>query len=129
MLGRDCNGRKVNDDEITLYRAVKEQDLGDIHSKRGFTNPPGIEAKYFSYNAEGTAAYGREAYRNWPDEGPYTIVRTTVKKDLIPDDAVLPHIADVKGGLGGVALPSSCCRTSGGHAYLPTRRYRTNDEE
>lgn len=119
LLGRDCNGRKAKDDEITLYRAVKEQELADIHSNRGFTNPPGIEAKYFSYSAEGAAAYGREAYRNWPDEGPYTIVRTTVKKDLIPDDAVLPHIADVKGGLGGVALPSSVLPHLGRPRILP----------
>jgi RHS repeat-associated protein len=119
LIGRDCNGRKVKDDEITLYRAVKNDELADIHGRRGFTNPPGIESKYFSYSAEGAAAYGREAYQNWPHEGPYTIVRTTVKRDLIPDDAVLPHVADVKGGLGGVALPSSVLPHLGRPRILP----------
>ncbi|SEQ82397.1 RHS repeat-associated core domain-containing protein [Lentzea xinjiangensis] len=115
----DCPERKLKENEIYIYRAVKESELHDIHSNRGFSNPPGIESKYFSYTAEGAAAYGREAYRNWPDEGPYTIVRTIINKDLIPSDAVLPHVADVRGGLGGVALPTSVLPQLGRPRILP----------
>ncbi|MFR9728858.1 RHS repeat-associated core domain-containing protein [Saccharopolyspora sp. MS10] len=95
------------DDHVELYRAVKEDELQDIlQNDRSFSNPRGIETKYFSQSAADASAYAREAYRNWPNEGAYTIVRTTIQRDSIPAESVLPYISDVAGGLPGVALPS-----------------------
>jgi hypothetical protein len=76
--------------EQYLYRAVKNDELAHIHSSRIFVNPRGIETKYFSTTEGGAAAYAKAAYSNWPGEGPYAIVRTTIKADLLKTEDTLP---------------------------------------
>lgn len=121
LLVHNCgNGNsKLKDDEIYLFRAVQEAELADIKSSRSFSNPRGIESKYFSFTEEGANSYAREAYKNWPHEGPYTIVRTVVKRNDIPADALLPHLADADGSIGGVALPGSVLPSLGRPRILP----------
>lgn len=109
----------VKDGHIPLYRAVQQNELADILANRSFSNPAGIETKYFAQSAEDAAAYGRQAYMNWPHEGPYTIVRTSIDPALIPEGSTLPYVADVSGGLAGVALPTSLLPELGRPRVLP----------
>ena len=113
-LGLAC----LKGNQTYLYRAVQEKELAQILESRTFTNPEGIETKYFSLTEEGANAYARGAYQQWPSEGPYTIVRTTIDKDLIPADSAIPHLAD-RGVGDAVALPTDVLPSLGRPRILP----------
>ncbi|MCU1648282.1 MAG: putative deoxyribonuclease RhsC [Nocardia sp.] len=113
-LGLSC----LKDNEIHLYRAVQEKELAQILDTRTFTNPVGIETKYFSLTEEGASAYARGAFSIWPSEGPYTIIRTTIDSALIPEDSIIPHLSDA--GVGDAfALPNDVLPKLGRPRILP----------
>src|SRR4051794_9500585 len=66
----------------TLYRAVTEPELASIRSTKGFTNPPGIEVKYFSTTRHGAWSYAAQAAAAF-GEGPFTVVQTSISSRLI----------------------------------------------
>ncbi|TLF79622.1 RHS repeat-associated core domain-containing protein, partial [Nocardia cyriacigeorgica] len=112
-LGLQC----LKDNEVYLYRAVQQRELEQILENRAFTNPAGIETKYFAFTEAAANSYAREAYRNWPDEGPYTIVRTTIDRSLIPD---ISRVDLADRGVGeAVALPTELLSRLGRPRILP----------
>ena len=64
-------------DDVTLYRAVKPEELADIQTTGQLINRGSAEGKYFSATSEGAASYARQAYYGFGDP-PYTLVRTQV---------------------------------------------------
>lgn len=85
-----------------LYRAVQDPELKSIESTGQFTNPEGIEVKYFSTTPEGATKYAQKAYRRWPDEGPYTLVETEVSSGSIASDMTVT----VDRGIPSVVVPT-----------------------
>jgi hypothetical protein len=74
--------------------------------------------KYFSFTEQGAAEYARRAYQNWPGEGPYTMIRTVVKKADIPGLAKMPHTSDVVDG--GIALQDDVLSKLGRPRIMPS---------
>lgn len=110
-------GRGLGDDEIYLWRAVQDPELAGIHGNRSYHNPLGYETKYFAFTEEGAREYGRRAYGVRPQEGPYTVTRTTIQKGKIPPSSIMPPTADVPGG--GVALPTDLLDDLGRPRIMP----------
>ncbi|WP_326829751.1 polymorphic toxin-type HINT domain-containing protein [Streptosporangium sp. NBC_01810] len=110
-------GRGLGDDEIYLWRAVQDSELAGIHGNRSYHNPLGYETKYFAFTEEGAREYGRRAYGVRPQEGPYTVTRTTIQKGKIPPSSIMPPTADVPGG--GVALPTDLLDELGRPRIMP----------
>jgi hypothetical protein len=77
---------EANASRTPLYRAVQQGELADIQATNAFRNPVGIEVKYFSTTPEGAASYARQAFRAWPQEGPYTLVTTDISTELISNE-------------------------------------------
>jgi hypothetical protein len=72
----------------TLFRAVLPAEADSIAANAGaFTNPVGIEVKYFSTTLEGAQSYASQASAAFGD-GPFTIVQTA-----IPTSAITPEMA------------------------------------
>ncbi|MFD3735561.1 hypothetical protein [Streptomyces sp. NPDC058632] len=80
---------------------------GNKHGRQGTaTDASGARnVKYFSFTEKGAAEYSRRAYAAYPKEGPYTMIRTTVKVADLPEGARMAYTADVIDG--GVALNNS----------------------
>ncbi|WP_224317363.1 RHS repeat-associated core domain-containing protein [Streptomyces olivaceus] len=114
-----CAGRldKLNPGEMYLYRAVMDGELAQIMRTRTFQNPRGIEAKYFSTTAEAAASYAREMYSRFPHEGPYTLVRSTIHGDAIPDISRVDLVE--AGGIEALALPTEVLEQMGRIRILP----------
>ncbi|MFF4400212.1 RHS repeat-associated core domain-containing protein [Streptomyces sp. NPDC001480] len=114
-----CTGRedKLNPGEIYVYRAVMNKELDQIASTRTFRNPDGIETKYFSSTAEGASAYAREMYGRFPHEGPYTLVRSTIHVDHIPEISRVQLVE--AGGIEAMALPTEALEKMGRIRILP----------
>jgi RHS repeat-associated protein len=93
-------GRGPKGNTVPLYRAVKDSELANIKEAGGFSNPCGIESKYFSTTSEGAARYAQLAYEAWPHEGPYTIVSTNAPLNIIGE------IIRVDGGIPTVVIPT-----------------------
>jgi RHS repeat-associated protein len=86
---------------VTLFRAVQPAELAQIVKTGGFSNPPGIEVKYFSTTAEGAQKYGAQAAKAFGD-GPYTVVQTSV-----PKVAMTPQMqVVVDRGIPAVTVPT-----------------------
>ncbi|KAF0845145.1 RHS repeat-associated core domain-containing protein [Nocardia caishijiensis] len=113
-LGLQCLG----EDEQYLYRAVLQAELEQILDTRRFSNPEGIESKYFALTEEGASAYARGMFAAFPEEGPYTIVRTIVNRNDIPEISRIDNLADA--GVGdAIALPTSVLSQLGRPRILP----------
>ncbi|GAB2913756.1 DUF6531 domain-containing protein [Streptomyces mayteni] len=115
-----CTGRldRLRPGEMYVYRAVQNAELNQISRTRTFQNPAGIEVKYFSDTAEGAAAYARQMYGRFPDEGPYTMVRSTIRTDAIPD---LSRVDLVEaGGIAALAIPTEILESMGRIRILPS---------
>jgi len=69
-----------------------------IAASKVFRNPLGIENKYFSTTAEGSASYGKQAFGKFGDTSPYTIIQTSAPTRLIPE------IIPVDGGIPAVTI-------------------------
>ncbi|MFD7074052.1 RHS repeat-associated core domain-containing protein [Nocardioides sp. NPDC059952] len=103
------------DGQIFLWRAVQDDELRDILSTRQWNSPQGV--KYFAFSERGAADYARTAYSRWPDEGAYTMTRTSVKVSDLPADAQMAYTADVKGG--GYALNNDELQLLGRPSVMP----------
>ena len=88
---------------IHLWRGVTATELADISANRTWNSPQGVES--ISLHGKGAAEYSRRAYAAYPKEGPYTMIRTTVKVADLPEGARMAYTADVIDG--GVALNNS----------------------
>ncbi|MGW6060839.1 DUF6531 domain-containing protein [Streptomyces sp. NPDC055189] len=115
-----CTGRldKLNPGEMYLYRAVQNAELSQILNTRTFQNIRGIETKYFSTTAESAAAYGREMFGKFPQEGPYTLVRSTIRNDAIPEISRVDLVE--AGGIEALALPTEVLKEFGRIRILPS---------
>jgi RHS repeat-associated protein len=114
-----CTGRldKLSPGEMYLYRAVMDGELGQIMRTRTFQNPQGIETKYFSTTAEAAASYAREMYSRFPHEGAYTLVRSTIRRDAVPDISRVDLVE--AGGIEALALPTEVLAQMGRIRILP----------
>jgi hypothetical protein len=84
-----------------LYRAVRGAEAENIRNTGVFTNPPGIEAKYFALSLGGARTYASRADTQF-DDGPYHLVKTTIRSDLISPSMLV----SVDGGIETVVLPT-----------------------
>ncbi|MHB6910699.1 DUF6531 domain-containing protein [Streptomyces sp. DB-54] len=85
--------------EMYIYRAVQPGELEDIMgpANRHYRNGRGQEIKYFSETPEGAAAYARAAYHDFGEKDgyqPYTLTRAVIRRDAIPPENYLHHLAD-----------------------------------
>jgi RHS repeat-associated protein len=110
---------KLKPGEMYLYRAVQDGELRELLQTRRFANPAGIEVKYFSTTAEGAAAYARQAFRSWPAEGAYTLVRAVIHQDAINPASLIEHLADAGGGIDALALSTEELAHMGRVRILP----------
>jgi RHS repeat-associated protein len=92
------------DEGVSIYRAVQPGELSSIERTGAFSNPAGIENKYFSTTAEGAASYGRQAGTAYRD-GPYTIVESSIPRSAIADDMIVP--GGVDGGIPTIVVPTT----------------------
>ena len=88
-------------DDVTLYRAVKPEELADIQTTGQLINRGSAEGKYFSATSEGAASYARQAYYGFGDP-PYTLVRTQIPAGSL----TLETRAVVDRGVQTVVLPN-----------------------
>ena len=94
-------GEKPPPKIIKLFRAVRPDELADLQKTGKFSNPPGIEVKYFSTTPEGAQSYAAQATRAFGD-GPYKIVETS-----IPESAITPDMqVVVDRGIPTVVVPT-----------------------
>lgn len=94
----------VGSELVTLWRAVKAKELADIRATGTFRNLGSAEGKYFSQTAEGAMAYAKQAYRAWPNEGAYTLVRTEIPKSLLTPE--MSAVVD-RGGIPALVVPDA----------------------
>lgn len=71
-----------NSKNITMYRAVKPQELSDIKRTQIFRNLGNAEGKYFTTSIEGASSYAKQAVKGFGDP-PYTLIRTQVPNSAI----------------------------------------------
>jgi hypothetical protein len=110
------NGGQPGPGQIYLWRTVTASELADIQANRTWNSPQGI--KYFSFTEKGAAEYSRRAYGAYPEEGPYTMIRTTVNVADLPEGARMAYTADVVDG--GVALNNDELKILGRPAIMPS---------
>lgn len=70
-------GAAAAEGTTTLFRAVMPGELKSIQGLKAFSNPTGIESKYFSTTLAGARSYAAQAAARYGD-GPFSIVRTTI---------------------------------------------------
>jgi RHS repeat-associated protein len=84
-----------------LFRAVTTPELESIQSLNAFSNPAGIEVKYFSTSLEGAQSYASQATSAFGD-GPFSFVRTS-----IPTSSITPEMSvTVDRGIQTVVVPT-----------------------
>ena len=74
---------------ITLYRAVKPEELADIQKTGRLINRGSAEGKYFTSSAEEASKYAKNAYYGFEDEPPYTIIKTEVPMTFLPEPIIV----------------------------------------
>jgi RHS repeat-associated protein len=88
-------------DTTTLFRAVTAPELESIQSLNAFSNPAGIESKYFSTSLEGAQSYASKATSAYGD-GPFGFVQTS-----IPTSSITPQMSvQVDRGIQTVVVPT-----------------------
>jgi uncharacterized protein RhaS with RHS repeats len=93
-------GRALSAGSTSLYRAVNSAELASIRSTRAFSNPLGIERKYFSTTLAGAQSYAAQASKAYGET--YSVVRTAIPTRLISQDMR----ATVDRGIPTVTVPS-----------------------
>jgi RHS repeat-associated protein len=68
-----------------LFRAVTTPELESIQSLNEFSNPAGIEVKYFSTSLEGAQSYASQATSAFGD-GPFSFVQTSIPTSSITSE-------------------------------------------
>ncbi|MFI1499832.1 DUF6531 domain-containing protein [Streptomyces platensis] len=119
---------KLKPGEMYIYRAVMPGELGDIMGpgNRRYRNGPGQEVKYFSETPEGAAAYARGAYHDFGKHDgyqPYTLTRAVIRRDVIPPENYLHHLAD-EGVDSPFILNTDQLRHAGRVSVLPSMPHR-----
>jgi RHS repeat-associated protein len=85
----------------SLFRAVSPAELASIKGLGTFTNPAGIESKYFSTTLGGAQSYAAQAEAAFGDE-PYSFVGTSM-----PTSEITPEmVVEVDGGIRTVVVPT-----------------------
>ena len=74
---------------IRLWRAVLLPELESIRATGAFSNPPGIDEKYFSFSPEGAISYAQAAFARWPEEGAYWLTSGDFPVESIPEDMMV----------------------------------------
>jgi hypothetical protein len=83
----------------SLFRAVMPNEAQSIRSTGAFSNPAGIESKYFSTSFEGAQSYASQATAAFGD-GPFSFVSSS-----IPTSAITPGMTvTVDGGINTVVV-------------------------
>ncbi len=116
------NEDKLKPGEIYVYRAVMDNELGDIlgPGMRRYRNLGGAEVKYFSTSPEGATAYARQAFHTFNDGSPYTLTRGVIREDAISPESYIEHLADAGGKVDTpVALSSDEIAQIGRVRVLP----------
>ena len=84
-----------------LFRAVTTPELESIQSLNAFSNPAGIEVKYFSTSLEGAQSYASQATSAFGD-GPFSFVQTS-----IPTSSITPEMSvTVDRGIQTIVVPT-----------------------
>ena len=91
-----------------LFRAVEPAELEDIVAKGVFRNPAGSEVKYFSTTIEGAAREAR-LLSKIPGAGPFTIVETTIPRQVL-ESLPAGNILSVAAGVRTVVVPTVTLR-------------------
>jgi RHS repeat-associated protein len=86
-----------------LFRAVSPAELASIRGLGTFTNPLGIESKYFSTSLSGAQSYAAQAEAAFGDE-PYSFVQTSIPNSQITPEMV--PVGGVDGGIETVVVPT-----------------------
>jgi hypothetical protein len=84
-----------------LYRAVTPDELLSIQEINAFSNPYGIESKYFSTTLSGAQSYASQAVEAFGD-APYAIVKTSIPTAEITPEMIVP--GGVDGGIPTVVV-------------------------
>jgi RHS repeat-associated protein len=87
--------------QVTLYRVVTNKELSDLHANNGQFRSPSGNPKYFSTTPQGAACYARQAFKAFPQDGPYTLVTSTISSD----DLTPGMLASVDGGISTIVVP------------------------
>ena len=87
---------------ITLYRAVKPEELTDIQGTGQFINRGSAEGKYFALTGVGASAYAKQTVRGFGDP-PYTLVITQIPEHTITSTMR----AQVDRGIAAVVIPDA----------------------
>ena len=100
-VGTGVRAAETAVDTTTLFRAVTAPELGSIQSLNAFSNPAGIESKYFSTSLEGAQSYASKATSAYGD-GPFSFVQTS-----IPTSSITPQMSvQVDRGIQTVVVPT-----------------------
>ena len=70
---------------------------------RKFINPRGIETKYFALEPGGAVQYGKMAMKQYPKDGPYTLVGTTAPAYILTP----ARSATVDSGIASFVIPTA----------------------
>ena len=89
---------------IRLFRAVTPPELASIYRMNAFSNPAGVERKYFSLTLEGARRYAIAAEDAFGD-GPFAIVQTSIDPTLVSADSR----AVVDRGIFVLSVPTTFC--------------------
>ncbi|GLW72116.1 hypothetical protein Kpho02_44150 [Kitasatospora phosalacinea] len=90
------NGGEAGPGQVYVWRAVTDPELADISKNRTWKSLN--NAKWFSFIERGAAEYARRANAGYPDDGAYTMIRTTVNMADLPEGARMEYTADVIDG-------------------------------
>jgi RHS repeat-associated protein len=92
-------GATATSETTSLFRAVMPNEAQSIRSAGAFSNPAGIESKYFSTSLEGAQSYASQAAGAFGD-GPFSFVSSS-----IPTSAITPGMTvTVDGGIKTVVV-------------------------
>lgn len=94
-------GQEAIGSTLNLFRAVQDAELENISSTNAFTNPAGIETKYFSTTLAGASSFAQRAGTAFGEV--YTIVQTSMPASGLSTADQLT----VDGGIPTLTLPTS----------------------
>jgi hypothetical protein len=89
-------------DTVSLWRVALDPEIENINKTGIFRLPPGYgEAKYFSDTSELAASFAKQAYSRWPQDGPYTMLKTAIPRDFITPEMKVT----VDRGISTIVIP------------------------
>jgi RHS repeat-associated protein len=103
-------------DSTNLFRAVMGPELESIQSFKAFSNPVGIETKYFATSLEGAASYASQAMSAFGD-GPFSFVGTSIPTKSITSEMMVT----VDRGIQTIVVPTERLQNLSRPVILPSR--------